>query len=393
MSSSSIPSATSSLTSSTSPAPSVTVVPDKLGNYYGVSQLKMLIIGLFLSAVLYGMLLVLSWTCFILLSPSTPSASSQRNSGTSRHRRLTLLCFISFMCILGTVAFIVNVMVPINLFLTPVDEILKLTIVAIDILVAPAGSLDLSLTVLATWGSHGFLGIPRFKNIAFKIFLLLIGTTELAFGAMGLATMSFAVPWSPLSMIDTFEVISLSINVILSTLLISRIMYHQWHLRKVFGAAHGSTYNKIVMICVESSIMTVILDVLLLISFEVPVSNDTSLLPMDRTSSFKFMYYKLLVYFNAIAPILIIVRVARGKTNPSDLVESSSKTGELEAGRRGAISTLRFQVNTVINVDDPESLSMNGEKYENLDAADVEDMGFRQFQLSMKSQPVRVPPH
>lgn len=61
------------------------------------------------------------------------------------------------MCILGTVAFIVNVMVPINLFLTPVDEILKLTIVAIDILVAPAGSLDLSLTVLATWGSHGFL--------------------------------------------------------------------------------------------------------------------------------------------------------------------------------------------------------------------------------------------
>lgn len=71
-------------------------------------------------------------------------------------------------------------------------------------------------------------------------------------------------------------------------------------------------------------------------------------------------------------------------------MESSSKTGELEAGRRGAISTLRFQVNTVINVDDPESLSMNGEKYENLDAADVEDMGFRQFQLSMKSQPVRV---
>lgn len=122
-----------------------------------------------------------------------------------------------------------------------------------------------------------------------------------AFGAMGLATMSFAVPWSPLSMIDTFEVISLSINVILSTLLISRIMYHQWHLRKVFGAAHGSTYNKIVMICVESSIMTVILDVLLLISFEVPVSNDTSLLPMDRTSSFKFMYYKLLVYFNVSA--------------------------------------------------------------------------------------------
>lgn len=52
------------------------------------------------------------------------------------------------------------------------------------------------------------------------------------------------------------------------------------------------------MICVESSIMTIILDVLLLISFEVPVSNDTSLLPMDRTSSFKFMYYKLLVYFN-----------------------------------------------------------------------------------------------
>lgn len=61
------------------------------------------------------------------------------------------------MCIVGTVAFIVNVMIPINLFLIPVDDILKLPFVAIDILVAPAGALDLSLTVLVTWGSHGFL--------------------------------------------------------------------------------------------------------------------------------------------------------------------------------------------------------------------------------------------
>lgn len=118
---------------------------------------------------------------------------------------------------------------------------------------------------------------------------------------MGLSVLSSKVPWSAFTVFDTFEIISLSVNLILSTMLVLRILYRQWHLRDVFGQSYGSTYSRIVMICVESSLMTLIIDILLIIDIAVPTSSDTTLQVADRTSSVKFIYYKLLVYFNVSA--------------------------------------------------------------------------------------------
>lgn len=46
-------------------------------------------------------------------------------------------------------------------------------------------------------------------------------------------------------------------------------------------------------------------------------------------------------------------------------------TDGFSSRRRGAISTLRFEVNTATNIDDPESLYDNGEMNKHLDCADM----------------------
>lgn len=147
---------------SPSPSPSFFIVPDKFGNHFPASELKMLIIGVLISAALYGMLLILCLSCFFLLS--APAGVTSSHVKTSRRKRLLLFSFMFFMCLLGTIAFIFNIIVPINLFITPAENLLKLPFAVIDLIMAPVSSLDLTLNVLATWGSHGFLVCLPLQN-------------------------------------------------------------------------------------------------------------------------------------------------------------------------------------------------------------------------------------
>ena len=55
------------------------------------------------------------------------------------------------------------------------------------------------------------------------------------------------------------------INIFLSALIILRIRYHQSYIRKTLGRAHGSLYNRIVVMCVESCSLIAVVELAYLI--------------------------------------------------------------------------------------------------------------------------------
>ena len=57
-----------------------------------------------------------------------------------------------------------------------------------------------------------------------------------------------------------FILLSLLVNIILATLIVSRLIYRRRHFRDTLGAEHGSPYINIMTMCVESSALVVILN-------------------------------------------------------------------------------------------------------------------------------------
>jgi hypothetical protein len=55
-----------------------------------------------------------------------------------------------------------------------------------------------------------------------------------------------------------FILLSLLVNIILATLIVSRLIYRRRHFRDILGAEHGSPYINIMTMCVESSALVVI---------------------------------------------------------------------------------------------------------------------------------------
>ena len=55
-----------------------------------------------------------------------------------------------------------------------------------------------------------------------------------------------------------FILLSFLINIILTTLIVSRLIYRQRHFRNVLGAEHGPPYINITTMCVESSVLVVV---------------------------------------------------------------------------------------------------------------------------------------
>ena len=57
-----------------------------------------------------------------------------------------------------------------------------------------------------------------------------------------------------------FILLSLLVNIILATLIVSRLIYRRRHFRDTLGAEHGSPYINIMTMCIESSALVVIFD-------------------------------------------------------------------------------------------------------------------------------------
>ncbi|KDR70242.1 hypothetical protein GALMADRAFT_282322 [Galerina marginata CBS 339.88] len=99
-------------------------------------------------------------------------------------------------------------------------------------------------------------------------------------------------------------VLTVFMNVVLALLIVARILYHQRHLRRVFGVEHGSPYTRIITVCVESCFLTAANDILYLALY----------VPCRLWSSIALGIPILtLPHVCVISPLLIIARVAQGR--------------------------------------------------------------------------------
>ncbi|KAF9559960.1 hypothetical protein CPC08DRAFT_762997 [Agrocybe pediades] len=172
------------------------------------------------------------------------------------------------------------------------------------------------------WGADGLLvwrciilyqGIPRAGEWALKAALGILSLTSLGLGIMTFWPFNNFVAFSA-----TF------VNIILSGLLSTRIIYIQRRLSNLLGSelSHQSPYTKIVMMCIESSALIVAIGVACIIS----------VYASESAQWFTFPFF-LLPHICVISQMLIINRVAQGRT--IELL-----TSDHDGGRR--VSTMIF---------------------------------------------------
>ncbi|KAF4610043.1 hypothetical protein D9613_010484 [Agrocybe pediades] len=122
---------------------------------------------------------------------------------------------------------------------------------------------------------------------------------------------------SPLyTLISTF--LTPIVNIILTGLLAARILYQQTRLSKLLGSAMSrqSPYTKIAMMCIESSALIVLVGVACIITTFVAY----------LWSGFPYM---ILPHICVISPVLIVYRVAQGRS--LETVTSDCSEGRMSA--------------------------------------------------------------
>ena len=234
-----------------------------------------------ISATAYGIVIVLSGNCFLLLL--------KKRGIYSNRMRLFLLIYVTVMLLLSTLAIILSTLgitfvifrvVYLPLFVSlPLLNVysptaLPLTIWGADgfmvsiILFHPnkhfhsIATTDMALCCLVSGRSRGpqdschcpaltplthFVRYVKFF-LHFLYFHLLMKHKR---AMMFLSLTTDDILAMVLILFSTF------VNIILAVLIILRLIHHQRHIRKVLGAQHGSPYSKIITMCVESSALIV----------------------------------------------------------------------------------------------------------------------------------------
>ncbi|PPQ78330.1 hypothetical protein CVT25_011701 [Psilocybe cyanescens] len=277
------------MSSAPKPEPSHHVVPHTISGEQPFLA-EIWLVAVVLSSIAYGI--------EITLAIMTINALAKKSTGRHTSARLRTV-------LITIIAFLYNI-------------VAKLKGATFQILAQPFSDMELIFVILATWCSYGLLiwrctvlyqGISLPKRIVFLVFVSLLACVSLGFGFMGLLTMVPGVSgkWSGTNILTVFETVSFFVNGAISCLIIFRILYHQWRLRKVFGKGYGTEYTRIIVISIESSLMTLIWDGLIMIlAFRLEGSSKT-------VEDLSLIILKLLLHFNIIAPILIIYRVAQGR--------------------------------------------------------------------------------
>jgi hypothetical protein len=109
------------------------------------------------------------------------------------------------------------------------------------------------------------------------------------------------------------------VNLVLSLLIFSRLIYYQRYISKTLGSAHGSPYLKVITMCVESCALIVVFSTTNIVMI---MTNDTSylipflLFPHICVSWFSSsrVTESELIDRKVISPLLIVYRVAIGRS-------------------------------------------------------------------------------
>ncbi|KDR71332.1 hypothetical protein GALMADRAFT_144022 [Galerina marginata CBS 339.88] len=112
--------------------------------------------------------------------------------------------------------------------------------------------------------------------------------------------------------IDLLIIATPIVNSMLAGLIVGRLLYHQWYLRKVLGAGHASSYTRIMVMCIESSALIMVNSTVAVIGncfFTQAATIQGSML----ASFVAYIALLLLPHICVISPFLILYRVAQGR--------------------------------------------------------------------------------
>ncbi|KAF8812850.1 hypothetical protein BYT27DRAFT_7335393 [Phlegmacium glaucopus] len=265
---------------------------------------QMIMIGVIISAMIYGGILSLSLSYVPLLLTTSQNIS--------RRMRNFLLVYVTFMVAISTVYIIITtIALTQNIFHR--DPGLN------PLVFYKIGFVDSMCTTFANWGADGFMlwrcailyeGVSR-RRIALITVLVLMGFFSLGSGFLNIL----------FGMTYTVTGVTVILNIFTAVLITLRILYFEIYMQKAIGLERNSPYTMVVIICVESSALIIVFSLIyIILAFQ---QVDASYLPLQ-----------LLVHIYVLSPLLIVYRVARGRSVTIKAQPSRSEP---------AVSAIRFE--------------------------------------------------
>ncbi|KAF9476254.1 hypothetical protein BDN70DRAFT_882688 [Pholiota conissans] len=284
------------------------------------------LLGTFLAAIAFGIVAVLVLSTLQILLGKTRIYS--------RTMQLTLLCYIFFMSSMSLLALVQQVVFTIKKVSHEVE-------LGTD---ASGSQIDQTVALpFAIWGADIFLlwrctvlyrGVSKLQQAAVLLVVFTAGLSSLGSGIFFFFTGKYTD--THLSNFPTVFAVASSglVNILLRTLIVSRILYHQRYVQKAMGTPYASIYTKIMTMCVESCAMTSICGAVFLGLYYSKDEHQklASVIPLI-----------LLPHICILTPLLLVYRVARGR-NVTTLAVSETVMQGTTANTEGAErSKIRFK--------------------------------------------------
>lgn len=257
--------------------------------------------GAIVTGVLYGVVIVLSAMCWRSLWPRAQS----HGAGYKKNR--FLLCYVAFLFVVGTIYVAFNAQITQMGF--------------VDNRLYPGGpsayeeatsSAPLNTAFVVSDWCADLLMIWR-CTVVYKdtgIYYIIVGLGSLLFlgtlvtGTLWLVIVSTPAQsvsgWMSFSLLFPYLCFSLAINIFISLLTVTRLLYHRHRISKVLGSGHGAIYASFAAIVIESAAIYSTCSLLYLI-------------PYALNSPISYAFMQILGEAQVIAPLLIIYRIAVGK--------------------------------------------------------------------------------
>ncbi|PPQ93133.1 hypothetical protein CVT25_003665 [Psilocybe cyanescens] len=268
-----------------------------------LSGYKIEALAIVISAIAYGIVLMLFFNTFWLVVRTK-----------EQHMRKLLLGYICVMVSLSTGAMVQEIIFMMRDVLPKTTEDARSSMADLSSL----RGIPLSFP-FTTWGADGVLVSRPFNLIICSHWDLLktnMATSHFLGGDLILFIPSRVSRLSPGTGVSVIAMSTLLCNSFLSGLVVSRILHYDRSLKRSGLSNHDSGYNRIVAMCIESSVLIVVVSLVFIIfaygSFSLYISFPLFILP----------------HICVISPLLIIFRVAQGRAYSFSSINNSRSRNE-----------------------------------------------------------------
>ncbi|CAA7262549.1 unnamed protein product [Cyclocybe aegerita] len=226
------------------------------------ADLKLWLVGTFVGAVAYGIVVVLSLGCaikylqflrMVKLNHHLKGIKNSRLFGHLLFPYVTMMFLVSTLAVLSGCIAIINMLFP-----------------------APAGTRgvvarfvafgDVVPLVLAAWGADALMiwrCVVLYEDTAhIPRSLIHVLLCILALGSLGLGPAYMVTTLAVLNrLMVAFALMTAIFNFFMTTLIVLRLRPHQQFIQQALGEEYGSPYARLITMCVESAALTVIFNV------------------------------------------------------------------------------------------------------------------------------------